>query len=188
MNPALPWKVWVTSTGYKPWQNWDMFPWRPLCGKHHRNNCFCTLTLEFGVGSHITTYENSASLCLNYNIFWRQYQGTPIFICKKTITDLIYIILYCLKIQPGSTAPANTVNLVANSGSMISGGKVISLLVLIKGIMCVWVHNNKNRVLGPLLLSWLTLIPAWISNHMPNKVWDEITYPFPNFNGCTTRV
>ena len=34
----------------------------------------------------------------------------------------------------------------------------------------------------------LTLIPAWISNHMPNKVWDEITYPFLNFNGCTVEV
>ena len=22
-----------------------------------------------------------------------------------------------------------------------------------------------------------------LSNHMPRKVWDEITYPFPNFNG-----
>ena len=32
------------------------------------------------------------------------------------------------------------------------------------------------------------LIPAWISNHMPNKVWDKITYPFPNFNGCTVVV
>ena len=27
-----------------------------------------------------------------------------------------------------------------------------------------------------------------ISNHKPNKVWDEITYPFPNFNGCTIEV
>ena len=34
----------------------------------------------------------------------------------------------------------------------------------------------------------LTLIPAWISNHMPGKVWDEITYPFLNFNGCTVKV
>ena len=34
----------------------------------------------------------------------------------------------------------------------------------------------------------LTLIPAWISNHMPSKVQDEITYPFPNFNGCTIEV
>ena len=22
---------------------------------------------------------------------------------------------------------------------------------------------------------------TWVSNHMPNKVWDEISYPFPNF-------
>ena len=29
---------------------------------------------------------------------------------------------------------------------------------------------------------------TWISNHMPSKVWDEITYPFPNFNGCTIKV
>ena len=27
---------------------------------------------------------------------------------------------------------------------------------------------------------------ACVSNHMPYKVWDGITYPFPNFNGCTT--
>ena len=29
---------------------------------------------------------------------------------------------------------------------------------------------------------------VWICNHMPNKVWDEIIYPFPNFNGCTVEV
>ena len=29
----------------------------------------------------------------------------------------------------------------------------------------------------------LTSIPAWISNHMPSKVWDEITDTFLNFNG-----
>ena len=34
----------------------------------------------------------------------------------------------------------------------------------------------------------LTLIPAWISNYVPRKVWDEITYPFLNFNGCTVEV
>ena len=32
------------------------------------------------------------------------------------------------------------------------------------------------------------LIPAWISNYMPRKVFDEITYPFLNFNGCTVEV
>ena len=34
----------------------------------------------------------------------------------------------------------------------------------------------------------LTLIPAWISNYMPRKVWDKITYPFLNSNGCTVEV
>ena len=33
-----------------------------------------------------------------------------------------------------------------------------------------------------------TLIPAWISNHMPSEVWDEITYPLWNFNGSTIEV
>ena len=32
------------------------------------------------------------------------------------------------------------------------------------------------------------LIQAWICNHMPSKVWDEITYPFLNFNGATVEV
>ena len=33
-----------------------------------------------------------------------------------------------------------------------------------------------------------TLISAWISNHTPSKVWNKITYPFPNFNGATIEV
>ena len=28
----------------------------------------------------------------------------------------------------------------------------------------------------------LTWISAWISNHIHSKNWDEITYPFSNFN------
>ena len=39
----------------------------------------------------------------------------------------------------------------------------------------------------PLLLAWFTLIPAWISNHVHHKLWDEINYPFINFNGCTVK-
>ena len=42
--------------------------------------------------------------------------------------------------------------------------------------------------LGSLYWHGLTLIPAWLSNHTPNKVWDEIVYPFPNFNGATIEV
>ena len=45
-----------------------------------------------------------------------------------------------------------------------------------------------SRTWAPYYLHVLTLIPAWISNHTPSKVWDEITYPFLNFNGCTVEV
>ena len=36
-------------------------------------------------------------------------------------------------------------------------------------------------------MDWL-LIPSWISNYMPSKVWHEITYPFPNLHCWTTEV
>ena len=42
--------------------------------------------------------------------------------------------------------------------------------------------------LGSLLLTWITLIPAWLSKCTNNKVWDEITYPFPNLNGTAVEV
>ena len=55
-----------------------------------------------------------------------------------------------------------------------------------------WIYNiivglvpNDLRL---FLLYGLTLIPAQISNHMPDKVCDEITHLFPNFNGCTVEV
>ena len=34
----------------------------------------------------------------------------------------------------------------------------------------------------------LILIPVWISIYIHYKVWDEITYPFPNVNSCTVEV
>ena len=40
----------------------------------------------------------------------------------------------------------------------------------------------------PLYQHGLTLIPAWISNYTHYIVWDEITYPFLNFNGATAEV
>ena len=36
--------------------------------------------------------------------------------------------------------------------------------------------------------SLLILIPGWISNHRTRKMWNEITYPFPNVNGGTVEV
>ena len=33
----------------------------------------------------------------------------------------------------------------------------------------------------------LTFILVWISNYIHHKLWDEITDPFPNFNGATVE-
>ena len=42
---------------------------------------------------------------------------------------------------------------------------------------------------GALLLIYgFTLIPAWISTHVPSKVCYGITYQFSNFNGVTVEV
>ena len=42
--------------------------------------------------------------------------------------------------------------------------------------------SGNNRWYG------LTLIPAWISNYIHYKMWDEITNPFTHFNGATVEV
>ena len=60
--------------------------------------------------------------------------------------------------------------------------------------MMIPVKGNKNYISAifntwdPFYQHLLTEIPAWISDHMPNKVWDEITYLFRNFNGATVEV
>ena len=42
---------------------------------------------------------------------------------------------------------------------------------------------------GPLFYKHgLTLISAWTSYHIHYKLWHEITYPFPNFNGTAVEV
>ena len=40
----------------------------------------------------------------------------------------------------------------------------------------------------PFYKHGLTLIPARICLHMLNELWDEITFPFLNFNGSTVKV
>ena len=50
------------------------------------------------------------------------------------------------------------------------------------------IKSRDVRCLGLVLLTWIIFIPAWISNHVPNKVWDEIIHPFPNFKSFIAGV
>ena len=60
----------------------------------------------------------------------------------------------------------------------------------------LWLYVSVDSLLpkapfyyqGAIYWHGLTLIPAWISNYIHYNVWDEITYPFLNFNGATVEV
>ena len=41
---------------------------------------------------------------------------------------------------------------------------------------------------GSFYLYESSSLQIWISNHMLSKVWDEISYPFPSFNGKYDNV
>ena len=44
------------------------------------------------------------------------------------------------------------------------------------------------QIKRPFHWDGLTWIPPWIITHMPIELWDEIPYPFQNFNNCTVGV
>ena len=48
--------------------------------------------------------------------------------------------------------------------------------------------ETGKYICSPFYWRGLTLIPVWISNHMPSKVWYKITHPFLNFNCVTVEV
>ena len=60
-----------------------------------------------------------------------------------------------------------------------------NLLHILWGILYVWGRHFER--LNDIYLG-LTSGPAWISNHFDNKMCDEITPPFPNFNGTTIEA
>ena len=57
----------------------------------------------------------------------------------------------------------------------------------------IMIYSSRQQLLcmstcSPFYWHGLTLIPAWICNHIHYKMWDEINYPFLNFNGATVEV
>ena len=53
------------------------------------------------------------------------------------------------------------------------------------------IRHQANDVFNdqwPLLSTWFYLNSNMDNDYMLRKVWDEITYPFLNFNGCTVEV
>ena len=70
---------------------------------------------------------------------------------------------------------------IKGRGMQLHPTDIVGLLVPAKS-------SNSVVTWGHFYWHGLTLISAWISNHLSGKVWDDITYPFLNFNGCTVEV
>ena len=54
--------------------------------------------------------------------------------------------------------------------------------MLDKRVLVIHVEGFQRSVL------YKALFTAWICNYMPSIVWEEITYPFTNFNVYTIEV
>ena len=52
----------------------------------------------------------------------------------------------------------------------------------------MWLSGYSAGSVSSRLGGGVVSKPTGISNYMHCKVWDEITYPFINFNGCTVEV
>ena len=67
-------------------------------------------------------------------------------------------------------------------------GPITNWSIHIPFIPCNWTTHSWDMAWAPFYYHGLTSIPAWISNYTHYNVWDEITYPFLNFNGATVEV
>ena len=63
------------------------------------------------------------------------------------------------------------------------------ILLVVVFVICTYCHQWAfPSTRDPFYEQDFTFIRAWMSNHTPTKVWNEITYPFPNFNCVTVAV
>ena len=98
---------------------------------------------------------------------------------------------YILRKPNLNFSAAGTVRLRTDHGLMVisvpagvTGGKhsLATVLITTAG------KSHHRFFWGPFYWRGLTLIPAWISDYIHHKVWDEITYPVTNFNGSTLKL
>ena len=130
------------------------------------------------------TWKDNAAVCFwmctvyaaSYIIHRQQGRDTSyMFLCVFCLCNVLFIcvnmacILYAL---------------LTVSITFISVCHFVQRFTVYTCTMCYILETT----LGLFYWQKLSVIPAWISNHMPSKVWDEIIFPLSNFNGCTVDV
>ena len=59
--------------------------------------------------------------------------------------------------------------------------------LVFKLIEIFWSHC-VGQLLGPLLLTWFNFNPRMDKYYIHYKLWDDMTYPFLDYNGATVEV
>ena len=111
------------------------------------------------------------------------------------IINIVFRVLTSWPWNGGDTDPSPQQDLIAVTGLQlkINDSNLRHLREIAGGafmgrVMRHGISATRWQTWSPFYKHGLTLITAWISNHMSSKVWEEITHPFPNFNGATVEV
>ena len=112
-------------------------------------------------------------------------------LCVSNITgERINLWIFLWNCQSQSKIVQGTIwNILA----MLFMHHVYGVSIFFFGWKFVHISNIREKDMSgfpwsPFYLHGLIFILAWISNYIHNKVWDEITYLLPNFNGATVEV
>ena len=91
-------------------------------------------------------------------------------------------------------------NVVCEMAAILSRSQCVERLIRsVSKRGCQWKYNNVIYSIAShhwglyptrIVFTWhgTILISAWIKNHMPSKICNVITYPFPNLSGGAAEV
>ena len=65
---------------------------------------------------------------------------------------------------------------------------IIDMFHIMMNLIEAFRSERNTTYPGPSFIKPDQCAPAWKSNYIHYNVWDEITYPFLNFNGATVEV
>ena len=143
--------------------------------KQHKYPCFCILPQEFG-GMIIDMHKYKKSGDLFGNIGYGFKRIVHISLLMVPLIVFILLISLCILISVSDRYLHKNLTFIESFHSHLESmfryreaqiPKLVS--VGICSAICLW-------------------LPAWICNYIYYKLWDEITYPFPNFSGHTIKV
>ena len=144
--------------------------WMTTVGQLTKSWCYCVLTLKY------------TFICV---CWWtRQRIHNTLIVADR------YLRLMGEKTIPDSAEPRLESLYPHSSQVSIYHIKVWWILIIFKigiPILVRWHIHNETAPRVTFTNMGLTLIPAWMSNHVASKVWDEINHTFPNFHSAATE-